>query len=112
MTSLHRSYTGLLVQDLVSGQQTSKYRYSPIFKQKEAPNAVKGLWSPSEPLSIVMKLDTDRRMTSLHRSNGNLLASFEVADLKNIDIHRFASKTKPLDKFDDLGPLLSIFQSS
>ena len=37
MSRLHRSNNGLLAQELVSGQQTSKYRYSLFFEQKEAP---------------------------------------------------------------------------
>ena len=35
MATLHRSYNGLLAQELGSGQQTSQHRYLPVFKQKE-----------------------------------------------------------------------------
>ena len=35
MTAIYRSYIGLLAQELVSGLQTSKHRYSQIFAQKD-----------------------------------------------------------------------------
>ena len=38
LTTLHHSYNGLLAQEIVSGQQTSKREYLPVFfEQKEAP---------------------------------------------------------------------------